>query len=123
MRGRPTSAEESGIRLLMIFAWNLRHYEEGDVADARFPIHTGRLEGMRYKMKDIKRQAYGFCDDDYFILKIKTSSPGICTRIDEEAERRGPPGKTPCSQRWNRREWAEWRERAKGGRSCGFPAS
>jgi len=76
MRGRPTSAEESGIRLLMIFAWNLRHYEEGVVADARFPIHTGRLEDMHNKMKLIKRQAYGFRDDDYFILKIKDAFPG-----------------------------------------------
>jgi hypothetical protein len=38
-------------------------------------IHTGRLEGINNKIK-VKRQAYGFRDDDYFILKIKGAFPG-----------------------------------------------
>ena len=36
-----------------------------------YPVGTGKLEGMNNKIKVIKRIAYGFHDDDYFILKIK----------------------------------------------------
>jgi len=39
---------------------------------------------MHNKMKVIKRQAYGFRDDHYFILKIKDAFPGACTQIDDE---------------------------------------
>lgn len=66
-------AEASGIPALMRFAMNLRSYEEGIVAHGRYPLHTGQLEGMHNKMKVIKRQAYGFRDDDYFILKVKAA--------------------------------------------------
>lgn len=69
-------AEASGIGPLIRFAQRLRPYEEGVVAHARYPIHTGRLEGMHNKIKVIKRMAYGFRDDDYFILKIKAAFPG-----------------------------------------------
>jgi len=69
-------AEASGIGPLITFARNLRHHEAGVTAHARFPIHTGRLEGMHNKMKVIKRQAYGFRDDNYYILKIKAAFPG-----------------------------------------------
>jgi transposase len=31
---------------------------------------------MHNKIKVIKRQAYGFRDDEYFILKIKGAFPG-----------------------------------------------
>ena len=40
------------------------------------PIHTGCLEGINNKIKVIKRQAYGFRDDDYFIIKTKGAFPG-----------------------------------------------
>lgn len=46
------------------------------IAHARHPIHTGQLEGMHNKIKVIKRQAHGFRNDDYFILKIKGAFPG-----------------------------------------------
>jgi transposase len=46
------------------------------VNHCRYPIHTGRLEGINNKIKVIKRQAYGFRDDAYFILKIKGAFPG-----------------------------------------------
>jgi len=69
-------AEASEIKPLVTFARNIRAYEDGILAHARYPIHTGRLEGMHNKMKVIKRQAYGFRDDHYFILKIKDAFPG-----------------------------------------------
>jgi transposase len=69
-------AEQSGIAPLATFARNLRRRENGIVNHATYPIHTGRLEGINNKIKVIKRQAYGFRDDAYFILKIKGAFQG-----------------------------------------------
>lgn len=62
---------ESGITALATFARNLLCHTQGIVNHSRYPLHTGRLEGINNKTKVIKRQAYGFRDDAYFILKIK----------------------------------------------------
>jgi transposase len=69
-------AHASGIPALATFAKNLCRHEKGIVNHCRYPIHTGRLEGINNKIKVIKRQAYGFRDDAYFILKIKGAFPG-----------------------------------------------
>jgi transposase len=69
-------AHASGIPALATFARNLCRHEKGIVNHCRYPIHTGRLEGINNKIKVIKRQAYGFRDDSYFILKIKGAFPG-----------------------------------------------
>ena len=69
-------AEQSGIPALATFGRNLRRHEKGIVNHALYQIHTGRLEGINNKIKVIKRQAYGFRDDDYFILKIKDAFRG-----------------------------------------------
>jgi transposase len=39
-------------------------------------LHTGRLEGINNKVKVMKRQAYGYRDQEYFILKIKAAFRG-----------------------------------------------
>lgn len=70
-------AEASGIPELGTFGRNLRRHEEGIVSHCRYAIHTSRLEGINNKIKVIKRQAYGFRDQDYFILKIKGAFPGL----------------------------------------------
>lgn len=73
-------AVSSGIPPLIRFAARLKRHERGIVAHARFPIHTGRLEGVNNRIKVIKRKAYGFHDPDYFILKVKQAFPGSpCT--------------------------------------------
>ena len=69
-------AQESGIPALADFARNLLRHTKGILNHCRYPIHTGRLEGINNKIKVIKRQAYGFRDDAYFILKIKGAFPG-----------------------------------------------
>lgn len=69
-------AHASGIPELATFARNLCRHEKGIVNHCRYPIHTGRLEGINNKIKVIKRQAYGFRDDTYFILKIMGAFPG-----------------------------------------------
>jgi transposase len=69
-------AEASGLRALQTFAKNLWRHAEGIINHCRYPLHTGRLEGINNKIKVIKRMAYGFRDDAYFMLKIKGAFPG-----------------------------------------------
>lgn len=64
-------AEASGIRVLKTFARTLAAYRSGILAWYDYPISTGPLEGTNNKIKTLKRQAYGFRDQDYFKLKIK----------------------------------------------------
>jgi transposase len=53
------------------FAKQLRRYGYGIINHADYPIGTSMLEGINNKIKVIKRKAYGFHDDQYFILKVK----------------------------------------------------
>jgi transposase len=63
-------ANFSGIRMLMSFAKTLAAHREGILAWYDHPISTGPLEGTNNKIKTMQRQAYGFRDHDFFILKI-----------------------------------------------------
>ena len=63
-------AQASGIRVLQTFAKTLATYRRGILAWFRHPISTGPLEGLNNKIKTLKRQAYGFRDQQYFKLKI-----------------------------------------------------
>jgi len=67
-------AYESGLKPLKQFARMLKRYAYGIINHARFPIHTGKLEGINNKIKVIKHKAYGFLDLEYFILKVKYST-------------------------------------------------
>lgn len=69
-------AAESGIACLRQFAANLRAYWRGILSRVRWPMHTGRLEGINNRIKVIKRMAYGYRDTDYFFLKIRAAFPG-----------------------------------------------
>ena len=66
------------------FAVSLLAHEDGIVNHARYPIHTGTLEGVHNRIKVIKRQAYGFRDNQYFILKAKAAFPGRLQPDHEE---------------------------------------
>ena len=50
-----------------------RHFE-GIIAHATYKISTGRLEGINNKIKTLRRQGYGYPDDDYFFLKLFDAS-------------------------------------------------
>ena len=63
-------AESSGIRMLQNFAKTLRLHVMGILAYYDYPISTGPLEGTNNKIKTMKRQAYGFRDQEFFRLKI-----------------------------------------------------
>jgi transposase len=63
-------AEASGIRMLIQLAKTLRAHAWGLLAWYDYPISTGPLEGTNNKIKTMKRQAYGFRDQDFLKLKI-----------------------------------------------------
>jgi transposase len=63
-------AEASSIRMLKDFAKTLRTYRNGVLAYYDYRISTGPLEGTNNKIKTLQRQAYGFRDRDFFILRI-----------------------------------------------------
>lgn len=65
--GRATA---SGVRILMRFAVTLAAHRTGILAYYDYRISTGPLEGFNNKIKTMQRQAYGFRDEEFFILKI-----------------------------------------------------
>jgi transposase len=56
--------------MLLQFADTLEEHQEGVLAYYDFPISTGPLEGTNTKIQAMKRQAYGFRDHGFFMLKI-----------------------------------------------------
>ena len=56
------------------FARLLENHFEGIIAHATFRVSSGKVEGMNNKIKTIRRQGYGYPDDDYFFLKIFDAS-------------------------------------------------
>ena len=45
------------------------HYK-GIITYAKYRISTGKVEGINNKIKTLRRQAYGYPDDEYFFLKL-----------------------------------------------------
>ena len=64
-------AESTGIRMLQKFAKALRLHALRILNYYDYPISTGPLEGTSNKIKTMKRQAYGFRDHEFLILKIQ----------------------------------------------------
>jgi transposase len=63
-------ARASGIRMVVAFAATLTEHQRGILAYYDYPISTGPLEGTNNKIQLMKRQAYGFRDQEFFKLKI-----------------------------------------------------
>ena len=63
-------ARASGIRVLHTMANTLEGYRSGILNWYQHPISTGPLEGVNNKIKTMKRQAYGYRDQEYFELKL-----------------------------------------------------
>ena len=63
-------AMASGIRQMQPLARTLAGHKMGLLAWYDYPISTGPLEGTNNKIKTMQRQAYGFRDQEFFILKI-----------------------------------------------------
>jgi len=47
----------------------------GILAPCKYPLHASLLEGIMNEIKLIKRIAYGFRGDDYFLLRIGAAFP------------------------------------------------
>jgi len=58
------------IAALTVFCNTLESHLENVLTWYDVPISTGPLEGLNNKIKTLKRQAYGFRDEEYFKLKI-----------------------------------------------------
>ena len=63
-------AETSGIRMLQQMAKTLAAHRSGLLAYYDVMITSGPMEGTNNKIKTMKRQAYGFRDEEFFKLKI-----------------------------------------------------
>lgn len=63
-------AIESGVEQLAKTARTLLHYSAGLLSYFEHGIDNGKAEGINNKIKVLKRQAYGFHDQEYFKLKL-----------------------------------------------------
>jgi len=63
-------AEQTGVRQLQQMAKTLRVHRSGILTWWRHPINNGRMEGTNNKIKTLNRQAYGYRDEEFFILKL-----------------------------------------------------
>ncbi len=48
----------------------LSNHFEGIIAHATYDISAGKIEGINNKIKTLRRQGYGYPDDEYFFLKL-----------------------------------------------------
>ena len=63
-------AFESGVDLLAKTARTLLHHFKGLISYFEHGIDNGKAEGINNKIKVLKRQAYGFRDQEYFKLRL-----------------------------------------------------
>ena len=62
--------EQSAIGQLIKMAKTLRLHASGILAYSRYPITSGKLEGINNKIKTLTKRSYGFHDENFFILKL-----------------------------------------------------
>ena len=63
-------AQESKVPQLMKMAVTIMAYRTGILAWCDCSISTGKVEGINNKIKVMKRVAYGFRDEGYFLLRL-----------------------------------------------------
>lgn len=63
-------AVATGLKPFIRFALTLIRHLDGLLAYFKHRISTGPLEGLNNKIKTLKRQAYGFRDMNFFILRL-----------------------------------------------------
>ena len=56
------------------FANLIENHFEGIIAHATYQITSGKVEGINNKIKTLRRQGYGYPDDEYFFLKLFDAS-------------------------------------------------
>ncbi len=65
---------------LLWFRRILDTYFVGIIAHATYNISAGKIEGINNKIKTLRRQGYGYPDDDYFFLKLFDASRRVYVR-------------------------------------------
>jgi len=60
----------SGNKHMQGFARMLNSHFDGIIAHATYDISSGKIEGINQRIKTIRRQGYGYPDDEYFFLKL-----------------------------------------------------
>lgn len=65
---------------LLWFEHLLDKHFEGIIAHATYNISAGKIEGINNKIKTLRRQGYGYPDDEYFFLKLFDMSRRSYTR-------------------------------------------
>jgi transposase len=70
LRGWCEQALASGITQMAQLAKTLQLHASGILNYFLYPISTGPLEGINNKIKVLKRKAYGYRDETFFILKL-----------------------------------------------------
>ena len=63
-------ALQSGIKQLVKVAKTIAGYRTGLLNYFKHPITSAMVEGINNKIKTLKRQAYGFRDNEYFMLRL-----------------------------------------------------
>ena len=63
-------AQATGVRQLQKMAKTLLTHRSGILSWWQHPINNGRMEGTNNKIKTLNRQAYGYRDEEFFILKL-----------------------------------------------------
>ncbi len=63
-------ALDTKLQPLAVMANTLKAFKRGILAWYDFPISNGPIEGTNNKIKVLKRQAYGFRNDEFFTLKL-----------------------------------------------------
>jgi transposase len=63
-------AKQTGVRQLQKMARTLEVHRSGILSWWKHRINNGRMEGTNNKIKTLNRQAYGYRDEDFFILRL-----------------------------------------------------
>ena len=70
----------TGNKHLLWFRRLLDNHFKGIIAHATYNISAGKIEGINNKIKTLRRQGYGYPDDDYFFLKLFDASRKVYVR-------------------------------------------
>lgn len=65
---------------LLWFERLLSNHFEGIIAHATYNISSAKIEGINNKIKTLRRQGYGYPDDEYFFLKLFDMSRRVYER-------------------------------------------
>ena len=68
------TCRQTGNRHFKWFARLLENHFEGIIAHASLTYSSGKVEGTNNMIKTVRRQAYGYRDDEYFFLKLFDAS-------------------------------------------------